>query len=723
VKKRILVLVLALSFVFGIGVQTVSAVSFMPNDAPKPVSVFFASNGHVYASYENEKLTWKEAQAFCERYGGYLATITSSLEQNYVKEVISLAAFKNQYWIGLTKDSGTWEWVTGEAVSYTNWDSGEPNAKTRGDGKVESYGQIQKKVNPALPSSRVYSWNDNFNDNNHPTDSFYTSDTVGFICEWGTYEVPKPPTPTLSGFEVMYDGWSVVNSRAGFSYPKNYAIPSSRYTEVYADIPGHIINIVDGKWGGNCFGMAASAVLYYEGIIDLKRYFSKSGDCLNLFGYDVRAEKTNALNQTNEVVALIERLQVSQMSKNCDESELFASGNQSSRFNSLIDYLRGNDPTPLVITISNGLSGHALVTNTAASVWETTFNGEGGYYGIPVYDPNYPYDGTGHPNPAEWYGGHADSILYVNPTTGAWFYCVNRSTDKWWGGTWDMVPLFSNINFYDVTKFSNSFINGTLLLGSLDDTVFADVSAEAVTLTHGDKVFSVNMAEETVTSDVEYHVWSGYIPDEENSHFDGRVVFGTGEITASGGSDAEVTYRMADKTISITTDDASSYTVDAEENKIKLHLSENASFEVSVTDGDGEEYSAVSMAGTAEGGELLFGLSDDGAITASGDAEGVAAELAVESDGMAAVTFAPHDITDLDGVRIDDRERGDLNGDKKLDIDDALLLFQHSILPDVYDMPYIGSVDFDENEKVDIDDALLLFQHSILPDVYPIPVE
>ncbi|MBE6599040.1 MAG: hypothetical protein E7638_06325 [Ruminococcaceae bacterium] len=63
---------------------------------------------------------------------------------------------------------------------------------------------------------------------------------------------------------------------------------------------------------------------------------------------------------------------------------------------------------------------------------------------------------------------------------------------------------------------------------------------------------------------------------------------------------------------------------------------------------------------------------------------------------------------------------GDTNGDGVVNIDDALLLFQNSILPDVYHIDYPGTLDVTKDGKTDIDDALLLFQYSMLPDVYPI---
>jgi len=62
----------------------------------------------------------------------------------------------------------------------------------------------------------------------------------------------------------------------------------------------------------------------------------------------------------------------------------------------------------------------------------------------------------------------------------------------------------------------------------------------------------------------------------------------------------------------------------------------------------------------------------------------------------------------------------DIDGNEEVDIDDALALFQYSMLPDIYPVTYPGDMDFTKDGKVDIDDALRLFQYSMLPDVYPI---
>lgn len=63
---------------------------------------------------------------------------------------------------------------------------------------------------------------------------------------------------------------------------------------------------------------------------------------------------------------------------------------------------------------------------------------------------------------------------------------------------------------------------------------------------------------------------------------------------------------------------------------------------------------------------------------------------------------------------------GDIDGNGSVDIDDAILLFRHSMLPDLYPIDYAGNTDFNKDGKLDIDDAILLFRYSMLPDLYPI---
>jgi len=63
---------------------------------------------------------------------------------------------------------------------------------------------------------------------------------------------------------------------------------------------------------------------------------------------------------------------------------------------------------------------------------------------------------------------------------------------------------------------------------------------------------------------------------------------------------------------------------------------------------------------------------------------------------------------------------GDINCDGKVDADDAILLLQHSLFPDLYPVEYKGSADMNNDGTTDLNDAILLLQYSMFPDIYPI---
>jgi len=100
-------------------------------------------NGHMY-EYIAGNFTWDEANADLAP-GWTLATITSAEEQTFIN---GSSFFTGDYivWIGGRQDPGQltpsagWNWVTGEAWSYENWYSTDPNDGdgTEGDG-FENY--------------------------------------------------------------------------------------------------------------------------------------------------------------------------------------------------------------------------------------------------------------------------------------------------------------------------------------------------------------------------------------------------------------------------------------------------------------------------------------------------------------------------------------------------------------------------------------------------------
>jgi hypothetical protein len=91
-----------------------------------PVITGFTSqqnyNGHSYYRSTGSAY-WTDARTACTNMGGYLVTVTTAAENNFIYNLWPSG------WIGLTDEitEGTWRWVTGETYSYTSWNPGEPN--------------------------------------------------------------------------------------------------------------------------------------------------------------------------------------------------------------------------------------------------------------------------------------------------------------------------------------------------------------------------------------------------------------------------------------------------------------------------------------------------------------------------------------------------------------------------------------------------------------------
>ena len=81
-------------------------------------------NGSYY--WLADAQTWEAAQAEARSTSSNLVTINSAAEDSWLKETFGTG---EHFWMGMTDASqeGTFQWASGEAVTYTNWAPGEPN--------------------------------------------------------------------------------------------------------------------------------------------------------------------------------------------------------------------------------------------------------------------------------------------------------------------------------------------------------------------------------------------------------------------------------------------------------------------------------------------------------------------------------------------------------------------------------------------------------------------
>jgi hypothetical protein len=86
-------------------------------------------NGHSYEIVTSTSpVSWSDAEASAEASGGYLATITSAAESNFVWSLAPQSSVENEgVWLGgyrqttSTDPNVGWNWVSGEPWSYTQW--------------------------------------------------------------------------------------------------------------------------------------------------------------------------------------------------------------------------------------------------------------------------------------------------------------------------------------------------------------------------------------------------------------------------------------------------------------------------------------------------------------------------------------------------------------------------------------------------------------------------
>lgn len=134
-------------------------------------------NNHYYA-LTPYATNWDAAEKLAVSWGGTLATITSSNEQQFINDTFLNGAFEHRpLWIGLmdspkrgpfsvkagpvqviigSKPKANFKWVTGEPLNYENWRPGQPDNAWPG----ENYAAINWFYSDSPPRGAKGDWND-----------------------------------------------------------------------------------------------------------------------------------------------------------------------------------------------------------------------------------------------------------------------------------------------------------------------------------------------------------------------------------------------------------------------------------------------------------------------------------------------------------------------------------------------------------------------------------
>lgn len=154
-------------------------------------------NGHWYELVLDDAVGWTAAKNAAIAKGGYLATITSANEQDFIKNAFfAVGSGYGSYWIGASDAAteGSFQWVTGEAFSYANWGGGQPDNNTGfGGPDGEDYVQFVWRADGTTPHGGR--WNDaseqgyfGYTDGS----GLVHLNRKGYIVEYNVHPVPVP---------------------------------------------------------------------------------------------------------------------------------------------------------------------------------------------------------------------------------------------------------------------------------------------------------------------------------------------------------------------------------------------------------------------------------------------------------------------------------------------------------------------------------------------------
>jgi hypothetical protein len=148
-------------------------------------------NDHYYlAVVVPSGLTWAQADAAATAAGGYLATLTTRAENDFVYALVDSPAFwqfegfntqgpyLGGFQAGGPEPAGGWQWVSGENWSFTNWAANQPDNNAGNEGFLQFLGPGNARAN---------SWNDV---------SAGASFSRGYVIEFNSLSSASAPEPT-----------------------------------------------------------------------------------------------------------------------------------------------------------------------------------------------------------------------------------------------------------------------------------------------------------------------------------------------------------------------------------------------------------------------------------------------------------------------------------------------------------------------------------------------
>ena len=432
------------------------------------------------------------------------------------------------------------------------------------------------------------------------------------------YDGRKPAPPNMS--QVMNQiSYSFPNHERGFGYPDPYCFPLKIFQMVFGDTAKAQSEYEDMKergWGGNCFGMAATAGMIYEpGDGISTSLFSPSATMISQLTSGMRNDVWN--------LTLTEFIETSFLTQCTPELSKLKTenGNKLSEVVNLLSQTQETGRKPVLIGIKPeaGKGGHAVLG-----------------YGISddrilIYDSNYPLENR--------------SIRLTKNSNGqytGWSYALNSKT-TWGTSTGGYMYYIPFKDYYDSWQNRmGSVINTDMTLLSASDNV-------VVRNQNGSVAARIENGVVTERQSNVYPVdYDGILPDQTETEANQSVYLPGHDYSVertSGSGSFEVTLTDVDQSVRVNTD-ASKVTLsvndDTETRIVSLDSSqEGSSYSTNIisTLDDGSPAEITSSGTVAPSGTTVGERS--GSIVTSGASN-------VKADGREVTSGSAKKATDYD---------------------------------------------------------------------------
>jgi hypothetical protein len=160
---------------------------------PNIIGFTSQTNYNLHSYYRSTgSMTWTDAKQACISMGGHLVTIADGAEQTFVFNTWPSG------WIGFNDEAieGSFVWVTGEPVTYTNWNPGEPNNAGNEDyAQFVGGGKWNDLPNMSLPYVIEFEY--------IVTTTPWVLDGIAYTDGTGKYTINKSTNPSIEWYMTI----------------------------------------------------------------------------------------------------------------------------------------------------------------------------------------------------------------------------------------------------------------------------------------------------------------------------------------------------------------------------------------------------------------------------------------------------------------------------------------------------------------------------------------